>query len=67
MTARRLLPWLVLAVVVALPHPAAADNCGNMTDCYGTVAAGLAIAGALALGVGFVLVAVELGAAMAGA
>ena len=42
---------IVLAVLVlaTIPSPAYADNCGGLTDCYGTIAAAIAVVVAIAL------------------
>src|SRR5215208_107782 len=34
---------LPLLVLLAIPTPAYADNCGDLQDCYGTIAAALAV------------------------
>ena len=38
---------LSLLVLLAIPTPAYADNCGGLQDCYGTIAAALAVLAAI--------------------
>ena len=40
---------LATMVLATIPSPAYADNCGGLTDCYGTIAAAIAVVVAIAL------------------
>lgn len=40
---------LAVMVLASVPSPAYADNCGGLTDCYGTIAAAIAVVVAIAL------------------
>jgi len=40
---------LAVMVLASAPSPAYADNCGGLTDCYGTIAAAIAVVVAIAL------------------
>ncbi|HEV7515409.1 MAG TPA: hypothetical protein VGR07_03840 [Thermoanaerobaculia bacterium] len=57
--------WLFLLLLTLLPVPARADNCGSLSDCYGTILAAVVVALALAILLFFLWEALAAGALMA--
>lgn len=53
-----------IAVLATTPSPAYADNCGGLTDCYGTIAAAIAVVVAIALFIAIVAFLPEILAAL---
>ena len=63
---RAVLAAALLGLVTLWPRPAAADNCGSLTDCFSTLGAALAILLALAVVVALIITFPPGGLALAG-